>query len=223
MESINQIASKIIDQVNEDLENIQRLAPETVEYVDNIKINVASGLTTLRFMLQDKVRLREVTISEERKFTVVNDEVVVMVLGIVKRASTVQASGHYSVAWGVKHPLNIAKQNHLATKTRNNSALLGLLAALTQVEVCGFKRIKVMTTNQAVLKTIAQLDLYHADNYMDGDRQPLPDHDVLKMIYEKKKTNDIQISVFTFQPPTPLSGLYRALLETARDNIEAIT
>ena len=218
MEGINNMAKQILDQVNEDLENIQRLSPESEEYVDNIKINITAGLTNIRFLIQDKVRLREITICDERKFHIVNREVAVMVLGVVKRANTSNPSAHFSVAWGAGHPLNVAKPNLLSTRTRNNTSLLGLLAALTQTAQLGFKKIKVMSNNLYLKKIIMQIELYHADNYMDEDRQPLPDQDILKMVHEKINHNNIILSAFTFQPLSPLSELYRLLLETARTN-----
>ena len=216
MDAINEIASKIISEIDEDLEVVANANPELHPLVDNIKLNLSAGLANIRFMIQDKNRLRQVTIEKNRKFHMANGEIILLVLGVAKRNNSNSPLGKFSVVWGQSHPLNLCKPNILPRKTRDNSTLLGLLGALNQIGPLGFQKVKIMTTNQNLKTTVSNIELSHLDNYLDDSREPLPDADLLKMIREKIKANNIKISFFLFQPPSPLDGLYRTFLEVGR-------
>ena len=216
MDAINEIASKIISEIDEDLEIVTNANPELHPVVDNIKLNLSAGLTNIRFMIQDKRRLRQLTIEKERKFHCVNGEIIVLVLGVAKRNNTNCPLGKFSVIWGQTHPLNLCKPNILPRKSRDNSTLLGLLAAVNQAGSLGFQKVKIMSTNKSLKTTVTNIELAHRDNYLDDRLEPLPDAELLKMIREKINTNNIKLTFFLFQPPSPLDDLYRTLLEVGR-------
>ena len=216
MEAINTIANKIIKEVNEDLEVVSNANPELQAVADSIKINLAAGLANMRYLIQDKVRLREITIENNRKFHLVDGEVIFLVLGIAKKANTTRAEGKFSVVWGQNHPLNICRPNILPRKTKDNSCLLGTLAGLTQLAQLGFRRAKIMTNTVKLKTTIQNIELTHAANYLDDNREQIPDKDILMMIRNKLSETNLQLSLFVFQPPNPLDNLYRVLLETGR-------
>ena len=216
MDAITEISNKMSFEINEDLEAILHANPELQAAIDNIKINLSAGLANIRFIIQDKLRLGQITIDNNRRFHSSGGEIILFVLGIAKRVNTNNPLGKYSVVWGRNHPLNICKSNYLPRKTRDNTAMLGLLASLTQVGPLGFTRIKVMTTNQNLENTIANIELYNRSGYVDVNQTPLPDSDLLRMIRDKLVSSKVKLSFFSFQPPSHLNDLYRTLQETAR-------
>ena len=221
MDSIKELMEKTKREIYNDLDKILECHPETHDTIDNIKINLAAQETEIKLMVEDKERLRLVKIKQRNRLTKSSDNrVIVFVLGVARRTGTPQQSGKFAVVWGENHELNIVKNNVLSTITRDNTALLGLLACCNQLTQLKIRRVTVMSTNQKMQNIAQNIELIKARNFNKEDGTEEPDSDVLKRLHAIITEHKLDLDFIISRPPDELARTYQTMVETARVMID---
>ena len=182
MEQVIRLSREIEDAVVSDLDRICEISGSVVvsQLSDEIRMNVSSMLTEMRFHITNKVRLRELvtrTTSEIIRFNLVP---VVFIIGKVSQPGTAMPKAMAGVYWNEDHALNTCIVNPTNSKTLVSSNLVAILVAATQVLELGGKAIHILTSSPTIKKIIDHLPLTHIQGYKDTNSQAVPNSFILK-------------------------------------------
>ena len=224
MEHFLKLAKDLESTVTADLDRIQEIAPECSELTDNIRINLAGQISSMVALIDEKARSNEIGLNLSNKFHFVGPEqrqnALVFIMAVTKRPNTTQALAKYAVVWGNAHQLNITKNNPLPSKNRNNTALLGILAALHQANVLKFRRLTIMINNPGAKALVERLPLLHAQNFIDDNGTQIDHYEILVLIHKVVNEGKIKVSFLLPVPDQPLNELYYTLQDEARNLVD---
>ena len=178
------------------------MCPSAHEYTDNIKLNMAGQLSAMTCRIEDKIRLREIKIKNQNKFQKIDQEIVVFVMGSVKRPSTPRVKSRFAVVWGSQHEINVVRDNILPVKTRNNYTLLAVLACLNQAVPLKFKN------SPKIKNFLDSILLINLQEYKNEDETTVEDHEILRMIHIIMSEHNICLSVRLAVPEPPYEGIF---------------
>ena len=219
MESIVRITSELETSTTSDLDAICEIAnsPCVAELSDNIKLNISAWVTEIKTLIENKVRLRELSIRPDNHFLKAHGRIAVGVFGTIRNIrSTLGSRGAGYISWNKLHKLNVHIDNTMTVKSHNSSTDLALLALLHQANEIKLKRVHIFTASPHLNNMVENLNLFHLQNYQDQRGIDISNKLVWKKIYEAIKERDIILS-FTFPPiPQPLSETYETLISTAK-------
>ena len=203
MEQFTKLAKDLECTVTSDLDRIQELAPGCSEYTDNIRIHLAGQISAMVALVEEKGRSNKIRLNLSNKFHYVGSNqrqnVLVFIMAVTKRPNTTRAVAKYAVVWGQAHQLNITRQNPLPAKSRTNTSLLGILAALHQANVLKFRRLTVMINSPGVKALVDRLPLLHAQNFLDDNGLQIEHYEVLTLIHKILNDGKIKIHFFFFR------------------------
>ena len=220
MEQFTKLATELEALVTADLDRLQEVAPSCHELIDNIRLNTSGHLSAMTALVQDKVRIGTMSIKDKNKFEKLGSETLVLVMGSIKFPNTSRSRARFATVWGTDHELNVARDNILPVKTRNNSVLLAILACLNQAAVIKFRKICIMLNSPRIKNIIESLDLISLQEYKDDSGNLVPDHSILKMIHSIMQDNKISLSFQLAIPDPPLNEIYYSFQQTARGIID---
>ena len=146
--------------------------------------------------------------------------VLVYIMAVTKQPNTTRSVAKYAVVWAEAHTLNITRHNPLPAKTRTNTALLGVLAALHQANVLKFRRLTVMINSPGVKTLVEKLPLLQAQNFVDDNGIRVEHYEILTLIYKILNDGKIDISFLLPVPDEPLDELYYSLQDEARNLVD---
>ena len=224
MEQFIKIAKDLESTVTVDLDRIQEIAPQCSEYTNSIRINVAGQISSMIALIEEKQRSNEIALIKSNMFHYIGSEhrqnVLVYILAVTKQPNTIRAVAKYAVVWAEAHSLNIIRHNPLPAKTRTNTALLGVLAALHQANVLKFRRVTVMINSPGVKALIEKLPLLQAQNFLDDNGTRVEHFEILTHIAGVLKDGRIDIGFLLPVPQEPLDELYYSLQDEARSLVD---
>ena len=224
MEHFMKLAKDLENTVTADLDRIQEIAPQCCEYTNSIRINVAGQISSMIALIEEKQRSNEIALIKSNMFHYIGSEhrrnVLVYILAVTKQPNTIRAVAKYAVVWAEAHSLNIIRHNPLPAKTRTNTALLGVLAALHQANVLKFRRITVMINSPGVKALVEKLPLRQAQNFVDDNGIKIEHYEILTLIYKILNDGKIDISFLLPVPDQPLDELYYLLQDEARNLVD---
>jgi flagellar biosynthesis protein FliQ len=185
MEQVIRLSREIEDAVVSDLDRICELSgsPVISQLSDEIRMNVSSMLTEMRFYITNKVRLKELVTRTTSEIIRLNSVPVVFIIGKVTQPGTARPKAMAGVYWNEDHALNTCIVNPTNSKTLVSSNLVAILVATTQIQELGGKAIHILTTSPTVKSIIDHLPLTHIQGYKDTNRQAVPNASILKKIY----------------------------------------
>ena len=225
MDAVNSVIAQLESSVTEDLNLLLEFPnqEQTCDLVDNIKLNLSAQIASLRVLIYDKVRIRQLEIKTSNQITMVNgNEVVVLLHGVAIRPNTPQATGKFVVIWNKEHSLNLLRDNFLSVKTKESSTLLALLALCNQLVQLKLIKARIFTSSssaaQHLKNTTENLAIFHANGYTDEQRAPIRYEQIIRLIYKIVTENKLVISYS--EPNPPLADLHSTMLDTARGMIE---
>ena len=224
MEHFIRIARDLESTVTADLDRIQEIAPQCCEYTNSIRINVSGQISSMIALIEEKQRSNEIALIKSNMFHYIGSEqrqnVLVYIMAVTKQPNTIRAVAKYAVVWAEAHSLNITRHNPLPAKTRTNTALLGVLAALHQANVLKFRRITVMINSPGVKALIEKLPLLQAQNFLDDNGTRIEHWEILTHIAGVLKDGRIDIGFLLPVPEEPLDELYYSLQDKARSLVD---
>ena len=220
METVNVLISELETKVSEELDKIAENNSDerTHDSVDTIRLSLSSRLTEIRLMVSDKVRLRQVLVNPRNRINMLDQKILVLLNGVVKHPNTVRAKGMFTVTYNQGHTLNIALQNPLAIKTRDNCFLLALLAACNQFAQLKIKAAVIFSPSQKIKSVVESLVLWKTQSFLTEYGSVRPDSQILSMIHDTITNNALELSVIQPVPPM-LTALYDSLLEVSKTMI----
>ena len=216
------LANDLENTVTADLDRIQELAPQCSEFTNNIRINVSGQVSSMIALIEEKKRSNEIAINKSNKFHYMGpgQNVLVYIMAVTKQPNTTRSVAKYAVVWAEAHTLNITRHNPLPAKTRTNTALLGVLAALHQANVLKFRRLTVMINSPGVKTLVEKLPLLQAQNFVDDNGIRVEHYEILTLIYKILNDGKIDISFLLPVPDEPLDELYYSLQDEARNLVD---
>ena len=222
MEHFMKLANDLENTVTADLDRIQELAPQCSEFTNNIRINVSGQVSSMIALIEEKKRSNEIAINKSNKFHYMGpgQNVLVYIMAVTKQPNTTRFVAKYAVVWAEAHTLNITRHNPLPAKTRTNTALLGVLAALHQANVLKFRRLTVMINSPGVKALVEKLPLLQAQNFVDDNGIRVEHYEILTLIYKILNDGKIDISFLLPVPDEPLDELYYSLQDEARNLVD---
>ena len=222
MEHFMKLANDLENTVTADLDRIQELAPQCSEFTNNIRINVSGQVSSMIALIEEKKRSNEIAINKSNKFHYMGpgQNVLVYIMAVTKQPNTTRSVAKYAVVWAEAHTLNITRHNPLPAKTRTNTALLGVLAALHQANVLKFRRLTVMINSPGVKALVEKLPLLQAQNFVDDNGIRVEHYEILTLIYKILNDGKIDISFLLPVPDEPLDELYYSLQDEARNLVD---
>ena len=222
MEHFMKLANDLENTVTADLDRIQELAPQCSEFTNNIRINVSGHVSSMIALIEEKKRSNEIAINKSNKFHYMGpgQNVLVYIMAVTKQPNTTRSVAKYAVVWAEAHTLNITRHNPLPAKTRTNTALLGVLAALHQANVLKFRRLTVMINSPGVKTLVEKLPLLQAQNFVDDNGIRVEHYEILTLIYKILNDGKIDISFLLPVPDEPLDELYYLLQDEARNLVD---
>ena len=222
MEHFMKLANDLENTVTADLDRIQELAPQCSEFTNNIRINVSGQVSSMIALIEEKKRSNEIAINKSNKFHYMGpgQNVLVYIMAVTKQPNTTRSVAKYAVVWAEAHTLNITRHNPLPAKTRTNTALLGVLAALHQANVLKFRRLTVMINSPGVKTLVEKLPLLQAQNFLDDNGIRVEHYEILTLIYKILNDGKIDISFLLPVPDEPLDELYYSLQDEARNLVD---
>ena len=222
MEHFMKLANDLENTVTADLDRIQELAPQCSEFTNNIRINVSGQVSSMIALIEEKKRSNEIAINKSNKFHYMGpgQNVLVYIMAVTKQPNTTRSVAKYAVVWAEAHTLNITRHNSLPAKTRTNTALLGVLAALHQANVLKFRRLTVMINSPGVKTLVEKLPLLQAQNFVDDNGIRVEHYEILTLIYKILNDGKIDISFLLPVPDEPLDELYYSLQDEARNLVD---
>ena len=222
MEHFMKLANDLENTVTPDLDRIQELAPQCSEFTNNIRINVSGQVSSMIALIEEKKRSNEIAINKSNKFHYMGpgQNVLVYIMAVTKQPNTTRSVAKYAVVWAEAHTLNITRHNSLPAKTRTNTALLGVLAALHQANVLKFRRLTVMINSPGVKTLVEKLPLLQAQNFVDDNGIRVEHYEILTLIYKILNDGKIDISFLLPVPDEPLDELYYSLQDEARNLVD---
>ena len=222
MEHFMKLANDLENTVTADLDRIQELAPQCSEFTNNIRINVSGQVSSMIALIEEKKRSNEIAINKSNKFHYMGpgQNVLVYIMAVTKQPNTTRSVAKYAVVWAEAHTLNITRHNPLPAKTRTNTALLGVLAALHQANVLKFRRLTVMINSPGVKTLVEKLPLLQAQNFVDDNGIRVEHYEILTLIYKILNDGKIDISFLLPVPDEPLDELYYSLQDEARNLVD---
>ena len=222
MEHFMKLANDLENTVTADLDKIQELAPQCSEFTNNIRINVSGQVSSMIALIEEKKRSNEIAINKSNKFHYMGpgQNVLVYIMAVTKQPNTTRSVAKYAVVWAEAHTLNITRHNPLPAKTRTNTALLGVLAALHQANVLKFRRLTVMINSPGVKTLVEKLPLLQAQNFVDDNGIRVEHYEILTLIYKILNDGKIDISFLLPVPDEPLDELYYSLQDEARNLVD---
>ena len=158
MEQVIRLSREIENAVVADLDKICEISGNVVvsQLSDEIRMNVSSMLTEMRFHITNKVRLREIATRATSEIIRFNLVPVVFIIGKVSQPGTAMAKAMAGVFWNEDHALNTCIVNPTNSKTLVSSNLVAILVAATQVLELG-----ILTSSPTIKKIIDHLPLTH--------------------------------------------------------------
>lgn len=213
---------RIIEMEKVIFEELDKIAEITTaeninEGVDTVKIMLSGRLAEIRMLVTDKIRIRHALINPRNRLNMIDQKILVFLNGGVKTRGQ-RVKGVFTVTYNTDHSLNIALQNTLAIKTRDNCFLLSLLAACNQCCQLKIRAIVLFSPWQKLKTNLENLALWKVQNFTNDNGTKLPDHNLLAMLFDTINTGGLDITVL--QPEsTPLRNLYDALFDDSKKTL----
>jgi hypothetical protein len=185
IEQVIRLSREIENSVVSDLNKICEISGNVVvsQLSDEIRMNISSMLTEMRFHISNKIRLREIATRATTEIIRFNMIPVVYTIGKVTQPGTVVAKAMAGAVWNEDHALNTFIINPTNNKTLVSSNLVAILVAATQVIELGGKTIHILTASPAIKKIIEHIPLTHVQGYLDNNSQIVPNVAILKRIH----------------------------------------
>ena len=186
MEQVIRLSRELENSVISDLDKICELSGnvDVSQLSDEIRMNLSSMLTEMRFHISNKIRLREIATRATTEIIRFNMIPVVYTIGKVTQPGTAVAKAMAGAVWNEDHALNTFISNPTNNKTLVSSNLVAILIAATQVIELGGKAIHILTASPTIKKIIEHIPLTHVQGYLDNNSQIVPNAAILKKLHE---------------------------------------
>ena len=216
MDAISLLIRRTEILVDMELNELVNKYPDDAEIADNIRITLAAQTAGIKLMIEDKLRLNQITINPDNRLCWTGNSVVCALTGKTRRREA-----KFSIAWGNTHVLNTTANSPLSNKTNENTVLLGLIALNNQIILLQLKKVVIVTTHSSAAHAYNSLDSVQAMGFVDMNREKVKDSNLLQMLYDLKSKHDIKIDIRVHLPNEPNMGepLDR-LLNTAKSQLD---
>jgi hypothetical protein len=220
METVSILITELETKVCEELDKIaeNNTDESTHNSVDTIRLSLSSRLAEIRLMMSDKIRLRQALVNPRNRLNMLDQKILVLLNGVVKNPNTLRSKGMFTVTYNPGHTLNIALQNPLAIKTRDNCFLLALLASCNQFAQLKIKAAVIFSPSEKMKRVVESLVLWKTQSFLTENGSIRPDSQILSMIYDTITSNALELSVIQPVPPL-LAALNDSLLEVSKSMI----
>ena len=222
MEQVHKLVGQLEKSVFADLDRISELCVceqnEISQLSDNIKLNLSSYLTELRFFIDNKSRLREIVTKANSELIRYHGCPAVFISAKVTNPSTTRAKAMSAAYWNISHDLNCCINTPVNEKNITSATLVAALIAATQINEIGGRSLYIMSHLPSLKKIVDHLPLYNAQNYLDREGSAIKHAPILRKLF------DTGINMMVLHNPdqrdAPIVEIFEKMGNFARGEIE---
>ena len=223
MEQLLIVKNMLQASLNENLELIRTNSNnESVnQIIDEINLSVASSLSELFLLIEDKARTNAISFRPANAFLFHEGEKLVCIHARANNSGSVRAFGGFAVIWNTDHALNLSLPTMDTNVTQTSSQISAILAVVTQCKELRAKNITILTKHPIVAEVIENVQLWDRQSYTDTTGNTRAHVSLLSKLNQEILCQNLLIKTLSPDSNLRLLQIYNRLEKKAKEGSAA--